>query len=69
MGSNRANIVRFRQACVSGGRFIPGGELGSLSPVFGKQGIHIITDTVPEVVADGTYLVEPGDHGIAVVGR
>ena len=59
--------MRFRQACVSEGRFIPG-ESGSRSPVFGKQGIHIIADTVAEVVADGTYLVEPGDQGIAVAG-
>ena len=47
----------------------PGGESGSPSPVFGKQGIHVVADTVPEVVADGTYLVEPGDQGIAVAGR
>jgi hypothetical protein len=42
-------------------RFIPGSESESLSHVLRKQGIHIVADTVPEVVADGTYLVEPGD--------
>lgn len=62
-------VVRFRQACVSGGRFIPGSKWGSLSPAFAQQGIHIIADTVPEVVADGTYLIEPGDQGTAVAGR
>ena len=60
--------VRFRQACVMV-RFIPSVESRSLSTVFGQQGIHIVADTVPEVVADGTNLVEPGDQGIAVAGR
>src|SRR5215831_5145763 len=46
--------VRFRQACVMV-RFIPSVESRSLSTVFGQQGIHIVADTVPEVVADGTY--------------
>jgi hypothetical protein len=59
--------VRFRQACVSGGRFILGGELGSLSPVFGKQGIHIIADTVPEVVADGTTLSSRAIRGLRLL--
>ena len=42
---------------------------GSLSHVFGKQGVHIDSDTVAEVMADGPYFIEPGDEEVAVAGR
>lgn len=61
-------LVRFRQACV---RRIghPRRGNGSLSHVFGKQGVHIDADTVAEVMADGPYFIEPGDEEVAVAGR
>lgn len=61
-------LVRFRQACVRRiGHPLRGN--GSLSHVFGKQGVHIDADTVAEVMADGPYFIEPGDEEVAVAGR
>jgi hypothetical protein len=36
-------------------------RIRSLSHVFRKLGIHIVTDPVTEVVADGANFIEPGD--------
>ena len=59
--SRMKSFVSFRHACV---RWRFGCELrrmGSLSHVFREQGIHIVADTVAEVVADDAYLIQPGD--------
>jgi hypothetical protein len=37
-----------------------GGESTPMPPVFGRQGIQIIADTVPESVADGRILSSRG---------
>ena len=36
--------------------------------VFRKQGVHIVTDAIAEIVADGARAVQPGDEGAAFTG-
>ena len=55
------NIVSFRYACVARRLGCELGQIGSLSHVFCKQGIHIIADPVTEVVADSADFIETGD--------
>jgi len=54
-------IVRFQQACVTG-RSVrePERIWVSLSRI-SRAGIHIVADTVAEVVADDAYSIQPGD--------
>ena len=42
-------------------RFANRSGSGSVSHVFREQGIHIVADTVAEVVADDAYSIQPGD--------
>ncbi len=42
-------------------RFANRSESGSVSHVFREQGIHIVADTVAEVVADDAYSIQPCD--------
>ena len=42
-------------------RFTNRSGSGSVSHVFREQGIHIVADTVAEVVADDAYSIHPGD--------
>jgi len=42
-------------------RFANRSESGSVSHVFREEGIHIVADTVAEVVADDAYSIQPGD--------
>ena len=42
-------------------RFANRSESESVSHVFREQGIHIVADTVAEVMADHAYSIQPGD--------
>src|ERR1700693_1650106 len=44
-------------------------RIGGTPSVFREQGIHIVADTVAEVVADDAYSIEPCHQGIAIAGR
>jgi hypothetical protein len=42
-------------------RFANRSGSGSVSHVFREQGVHIVADTVAEVVADDADSIQPGD--------
>ena len=44
-------------------------RIGVAPSVFREQGIHIVADTIAEVVADDAYSIEPCDQSIAIAGR
>ena len=44
-------------------------RIGVAPSVFREQGIHIVADTVAEVVADDAYCIEPRHQGILIAGR
>jgi hypothetical protein len=37
--------------------------------VFREQGIHLVADTIAEVVADDAYSIEPCHQGLTIAGR
>jgi hypothetical protein len=68
IGKGRMKSPHLRERCeVSASlrngavRFANGSGSGSVSHVFREQGIHIVADTVAEVVADDAYSIQPGD--------
>ena len=35
----------------------------------GEQGVHVVANAIAEVVADDTYVIQPGDEAIAIKRR
>ena len=44
------------------------GWLVSALRVLGKDEIHIVTDSISELLADGVYSIQPGDQGVPAAG-
>jgi len=38
-------------------------------PVLRKDEIHVVSDAIPKLFADSTYSIQPGDQGVAAIGR